>query len=89
MSEGPRADHETTADTRAPEPMYAWMVFDVDERWGTIAAMLLKAAAPIALVTRERAVAERWRPLAEAHRRASGRPVRLFRFERVAVEAAL
>lgn len=62
--------------------LYLWQVLDDDDRWGLIAALIpgLDVAGP--LITRSRDVAENeFASLAEAHRRATGKQVRLSRYD--------
>lgn len=87
------ADREREAKRALVEPMWAWQVFDNDNRWGTIAMVVGKPALGflgkgnvesghnLVLMNRnERIVRESMREWAEMHHRMTGMPVRLHRF---------
>ena len=57
--------------------LWAWLVQESDGTEGVITAGGLINGTFANLQSRQRALAERMRPLAEAHAEASGRPVRL------------
>jgi hypothetical protein len=63
------------------ESLYAWQVYDTDERWGIIAAVLPGVTtAAVPLVFRERRLADYARGTAHAHAVGTDRPVRLARY---------
>lgn len=65
-------------------PLWAWMVQEADGRWGIIAA-LIPGLGPSQLVFGSEKTAQVARPVAVSHHMNSGRPVRLVRFEGLAV----
>jgi hypothetical protein len=63
------------------EPLYAWQVYDTDNRWGIIAAEV-EGLGKSPLVTRSWDVAEKlFGPFARAHSKQTGLSVRMARFE--------
>lgn len=64
----------------APDSIYAWMVYDRDEKWGTIAAVVPGETGRVPLVFRDRRIADALRKVAIAHGEGLGRPVALRQF---------
>jgi hypothetical protein len=62
------------------DSLYAWQVYDEDERWGVIAAVLPVLAQVIPLVHRDEEVVRSLAHLARDHAATHARPVRLARF---------
>lgn len=66
----------------ATPEIYAWQELEPEGLWGTIAAVFIPGLQATPLVTRSREVAvNQFAKLAEAHQQASGRPVRLARYD--------
>ena len=65
------------------DSLWAWQVYDADEKWGVIAATIPGVGlAPSPLITRNEAAARgHLGPLARMHGITVGRPVRLARFD--------
>lgn len=62
------------------DSMYAWQVQEPDGRWGNISAYIPALKAHGVLISSSSRVVEKMRPIAEAHRRGTGKPVRLVKF---------
>lgn len=62
-----------------PYEVWVWLIEESDGRDGAIAALLpgLEKLGPLVLQNPRREVAEGFRPVAEAHGKAAGRPIRL------------
>jgi hypothetical protein len=68
------------------DELFVWVEDGPDKKEGAIATIIPGfLAGPIPLQSRSRAIAMKFREFAEAHRQASGNPVRLLRFRRDSV----
>lgn len=66
----------------ATPALYVWQELEPEGLWGTIAAVFIPGLEAAPLVTRSREIAaNQFAGLAEAHQQASGRPVRLARYD--------
>ena len=68
------------------DELFVWVEDGPDDKEGTIATIIPGfSVGPTPLSSRSRVIAMKFRVLAEAHRQASGNPVRLLRFRRDSV----
>lgn len=62
--------------------IYVWQELEPEGKWGTIGAIIFPSLGPSPLMTRSREVADsQFAAFALAHQQASGRPVRLARYD--------
>lgn len=73
------------AQRDAVQALYVWQVFDLDGQWGTIAAELPGLPGVTPFVFRSARLAGQVADIARGHGRATGRSVRLVRFDEAAV----
>jgi hypothetical protein len=59
-----------------PYELWAWLTFE-EGAWGIVAGMMPGIPTVMPLMHRDRDIAERFKPLADAHAKKSGNPVRL------------
>lgn len=64
-----------------PRSLFTWQVLDTDGKWGNIAAVIVPGMSATPLIVRDRQMADRFKPIAAAHQLATGKRVRLARYD--------